>query len=246
MRTLVIGDIHGCSAALDHVLRLVRLQKSDTLITLGDYVDRGPDTKGVIERLLKIKAHCRLIPLKGNHEVMMNGSRTDTEYEPTWRSHGGEQTLKSYAPGKEKPSLVDVPDEHWEFLEHQCLDYFETETHLFVHANLLPDVPMNAQPDTALFWDFLSANQRPHCSGKTMICGHTVQNTGRPLNLGHTICLDTWAYGGGFLSCLDIASGVVCQASQSGMKREFILRAPQAGPGSSAAQAPESRRPRVG
>jgi serine/threonine protein phosphatase 1 len=246
MRTLVIGDIHGCSTALDHVLRLIRLQKSDTLITLGDYVDRGPDSKAVIERLFQIKAFCTLIPLKGNHEVMMSGSRHDPEYEPTWRTHGGEQTLKSYSPENGKPSLLHVPDSHWEFLEHQCLNHFETDTHIFVHANLQPDLPLDAQPDTALFWDFLSSGQGPHCSGKTVVCGHTVQNSGRPLNLGHTICLDTWAYGGGFLSCLDIGTGNVCQASQSGMKREFNLRPLPAGPGLPPPKPPKSRSQRSG
>jgi serine/threonine protein phosphatase 1 len=242
MRTLVIGDIHGCAAALDHVLRLIRLQQNDTLITLGDYVDRGPDSKAVLERLFQINAFCTLIPLKGNHEVMMTGSRHDPDYEPTWRSHGGEQTLKSYAPGKEKPSLLDVPESHWEFLEHQCLDYFETDTHIFVHANLLPDCPLNEQSDMALFWDFLSPDQKAHCSGKTVVCGHTVQNNGRPLNLGHTICLDTWAYGGGFLSCLDLESGTVWQASQSGMKREFNLRPQPVGAGLPPPKPPKSRR----
>ncbi len=224
MRTLVIGDIHGCSAALDHVLRLVRLQKNDTVITLGDYVDRGPDTKAVIDRLLQIKAYCTLIPLKGNHEVMMTGSRHDPDYEPTWRGHGGDQTLRSYAPGKEKPALSDVPEAHWEFLEHGCLEYHETDTHIFVHAGVQPDLPLVSQTDRTLLWEFLSPDQKPHMSGKTVLCGHTVQNTGRPLDLGHIICLDTWAYGGGFLSCLDLSSGTVSQASQSGMKREFKLR----------------------
>ncbi|HEX2746368.1 MAG TPA: metallophosphoesterase family protein [Verrucomicrobiales bacterium] len=239
MRTLVIGDIHGCSAALDHVLSMVRLQKDDTLITLGDYVDRGPDSKGVIDRLLQIKSHCRLVPLKGNHEVMMTSSRVDPDYEPTWRGHGGEQTLLSYGPEKQ---LSNVPPEHWDFLEHECLDYFETDTHIFVHANLWPDSPLSEQPDLMLFWEFLTSNQQPHCSGKTVICGHTAQNSGRPLNLGHTICLDTWVYGGGFLSCLDPGSGNICQASQSGMRREFNLRPQPAGKGLPAAKPPKTRR----
>ncbi|HWB03666.1 MAG TPA: metallophosphoesterase family protein [Verrucomicrobiales bacterium] len=245
MRTLVIGDIHGCSTALDHVLGMVRLQKSDTLITLGDYVDRGPDSKTVIERLLQINSFCTLVPLKGNHEVMMIASRQDPEYEPTWRGHGGEQTLVSYAPQKPNPSLDDVPAEHWQFIEHQCLDYFETDTHIFVHASLWPEMPMSEQPDLMLFWEFLTINQKPHVSGKTVICGHTAQDSGRPWNLGHTICLDTWAYGRGFLSCLDVESGTVYQASQSGMKREFNLRPQPVGARLPAAKPPKRRRPGI-
>ena len=224
MRTLAIGDIHGCSAALDHILKMVRPQKDDIVVTMGDYVDRGPDSKGVVDRMLALKSYCRLIPLKGNHEMMMLESRTDAEWERSWRGHGGDQTLLSYAPQKEKPGFADVPPAHWEFLEHDCLDYWETDSHIYVHANLAQDVPLNEQPPFMLFWEFLSDRPQPHCSGKTMICGHTSLRSGYPLNLGHTICIDTYAYGGGFLTCLDVGSSTVYQASQSGMRREMKLR----------------------
>jgi serine/threonine protein phosphatase 1 len=125
-----------------------------------------------------------------------------------------------------------VPRDHWQFLEQRCLGYFETATHIFVHANLWPDEPLKEQPDLMLFWEPMTANQKPHVSGKTVICGHTAQHTGEPWNLGHTVCLDTWVYGKGFLSCLDLESGTVYQASQSGMKRQLELR-PQPGASSS-------------
>lgn len=224
MRTFVIGDIHGCSAALERVLEMVDLQSSDTLITLGDYVDRGPDSKGVIDRLRQLDAFCTLVPLKGNHEIMMIGARHEAQVERSWRGYGGEQTLLSYAPAKSKPSLKDVPAEHWQFLERRCLGYFETEAFIFVHATLWPEAPLNRQPDMMLFWEPLSANQKPHVSGKTVICGHTAQHTGLPWDLDHTICLDTWVYGDGFLSCLDLETGTVFQASQAGESREFLLR----------------------
>ena len=223
MRTLAIGDIHGCSKAFDHVLRLARVRTSDTIITLGDYVDRGPDSKGVLDRLLWLQGQCRLIPLKGNHEIMMMESREDPVRNKDWLGHGGRHTLRSYAPGRDNPNLQDVPPEHWHFIEH-CLPWHETDEHIFVHANLSPEIPLPEQPPVVLFWEFLTPQPEPHFSGKTMICGHTSQQSGRPLHLGHTICLDTYAYGGGFLSCLDVGSGTVWQASESGMKREFVLR----------------------
>ena len=71
MRTLAIGDIHGCRTALDHLLAFVKPLPGDMIITLGDYVDRGPDTKGVIDRLIELHATGQLIPLRGNHEIMM-------------------------------------------------------------------------------------------------------------------------------------------------------------------------------
>ena len=82
MRELAISDIHGCLTALDALLELVAPQPDDLLILLGDYVDRGPDTRGVIDRVLELtKSHPRLITLRGNHELMMLDARADGEGE---------------------------------------------------------------------------------------------------------------------------------------------------------------------
>ena len=222
MRTLAIGDIHGCSAALDQLLRLAKVSKSDTIITLGDYVDRGPDSKGVLDRLVWLQGQCTLIPLMGNHEIMMLQSRTDPLWHKDWLTHGGKHTLRSYAPEKKDLSLADVPPEHWRFME-QCREFHETDTHIFVHAGLAPEVPLREQQPLQLFWEFLTPEAKPHMSGKRIICGHTSQQSARPLDLGHTLCIDTHAYASGFLSCLDVERGMVWQASQSGMKRQFLL-----------------------
>ena len=69
-RTLVIGDVHGCAEALRELLRAVELRSEDVLITLGDYTDRGPDSKGVIEQLIEVGQKHTLIPLQGNHDFM--------------------------------------------------------------------------------------------------------------------------------------------------------------------------------
>ena len=70
-RTIAIGDIHGCSAALDALLNAIRPRPEDCIVTLGDYINRGPDSRGVIERLIELKDRCRLVPLLGNHEEML-------------------------------------------------------------------------------------------------------------------------------------------------------------------------------
>ena len=70
-RTIAVGDIHGCSVALTAVLQAAAPQPEDTIITLGDHIDRGPDSRGVIERLLALAGRCRLIPLLGNHEMLL-------------------------------------------------------------------------------------------------------------------------------------------------------------------------------
>ncbi len=70
-RTVAVGDIHGCAAALAALLRAVAPGPDDTLVTLGDYIDGGPDAQGVIEQLLGLAGRCKLVPLLGNHEEMV-------------------------------------------------------------------------------------------------------------------------------------------------------------------------------
>jgi hypothetical protein len=93
-RTLAIGDIHGCSAALDALLTVVAPAQADIVIALGDYVDRGPDSKGVLERLLRIEGRARLVPLIGNHDQMMLEARDGGGLD--WQAGYGDRTIASY------------------------------------------------------------------------------------------------------------------------------------------------------
>ncbi|HKI38314.1 MAG TPA: metallophosphoesterase family protein [Gemmataceae bacterium] len=224
MRTLAIGDIHGCSQALRALLDRVEPTADDRIITLGDYVDRGPDSYGVIEQLLALHRSSRLIALLGNHEDMMLEARKSDEALRGWLDCGGKQALASYSPLGDGGKLVDVPDEHWDFLENVCVAWYETDTHIFVHANVYPDLPMDEQPDYMLRWESIGEhNSGPHCSGKVLVCGHTQQRSGLPLNLGHAVCIDTWAYGNGWLTCLDVMTGRLWQANQAGRVRTLWL-----------------------
>jgi serine/threonine protein phosphatase 1 len=218
MRVLAVGDIHGCSTALDTLLAAIKLTPEDLLITLGDYVDRGPDSRGVLDRLITLQATHNLVALRGNHDQMMMDARRGEEEEAIWRLCGGQQTLESYAPPGEIGRLQHVPQSHWDFLEIHCLNYYETATHFFVHANAYADLPLDQQPDYMLFWERLT-DPDPHESGKIMVCGHTSQESGMPLHLGHTICIDTKAYGKGWLTCLDVISGRMWQTNQQGQQR---------------------------
>lgn len=215
MRTLAIGDIHGCRAALDFLLEAVSLREDDIIVTLGDYVDRGPDSKGVIARLLELQKSHHLIALKGNHEVMMLEARADMS--PTcWLSVGGDTTLDSY----EAKVWSDIPSAHWNFLK-KTVRYYETDTHIFVHAGIDPEVEMDSQKNLTLFWQFFE-NPLAHVSGKIMVCGHS--EVGEvPKNLGHSICLDTKAYDDGWLTCLDVANGQFWQAKQTGATRSDTI-----------------------
>lgn len=225
-RTLAIGDIHGCWTALEALIQAVAPQPDDTLITLGDYVDRGPDTAAVLDWLLHWGQHRRLIPLRGNHELMMLAARDNRDAEAAWLETGGRATLESYqSDSTRRPALRDVPTAHWRLLEEGLLPFHETETHLFVHANVYPDLPLTEQPDYVLYWEGLDDPPR-HASGKVMICGHSSQKSGLPYDNGNAVCIDTYAWGGGWLSCLDVDSRRIWQANEQRETRQFSLDAP--------------------
>jgi serine/threonine protein phosphatase 1 len=219
MRHLAVGDIHGCFQALTTLAKFVPFRpEQDALITLGDYIDRGPGSCAVIDWLIDYRRRGKLIALRGNHELMMLAAREDDEHLREWLVCGGDAALRSYSPLPGEGQLVDVPDTHWEFLEKHTRGWFETSSHFFVHANALPDHPLAEQPDYMLYWETFD-NPPPHESGKVMVCGHTPQKSGRPKSIGHAVCIDTWAYGKGWLTCLDVASGRYWQANQAGQTR---------------------------
>jgi serine/threonine protein phosphatase 1 len=212
-RTIVIGDIHGCLQALDAILAAIRPQPNDTLVTVGDYVDRGPDSKGVIERLLSLREQVQLVPLLGNHEEMMLDA-LEKRIEPFgWLNHGGAQTLESY--GFTGDTNV-VPETHLEFLR-TLQPYFENDTHFVVHANYDPRLPLAEQPTELLRWVKLTERMPgPHVSGKIAVVGHTHDRQGEILKLPHLICLDTYCYGGRWLTAMDLNSQMVWQATRQG------------------------------
>ncbi|MBI2191148.1 MAG: serine/threonine protein phosphatase [Planctomycetes bacterium] len=216
-RLIAIGDIHGCLKALDTLLEMVAPESGDRLVFLGDYGDRGPDTRGVIDRLLAIRAKHQAVFLMGNHDALMLSVRSDAHDLMAWLSFGGDKTLESYRPPKEGLDLKHVPDSHWAFLQ-SCADFHETDSHIFVHGAVEPHLPLARQDSEHLLWQKLQKPQ-PHISGKTVVCGHTAQKSGLPLDLGHTVCIDTYVYGSGSLTALDVDAGSIWQASQTGIRR---------------------------
>src|SRR5687768_14534048 len=138
MRILAIGDIHGCLTAFDRLLEVVQPTPEDLLVTLGDYVDRGPDSRGVLDRLVQLKRELRLYPLCGNHEQMMQEACVDAGIREGWLGYGGAATLASYTNNGHEAGLESVPKEHWQFIG-DTLDWFETDRHFFVHAGAHAD-----------------------------------------------------------------------------------------------------------
>lgn len=215
-RTIGIGDVHGCSIALRALIEAISPQAEDTIVTLGDYVDRGIDSKGVIDQLIELENVFHLIPLLGNHEQMMLDARHGREQREFWLACGGNATLASY---DYKERLKSVPKEHWQFLE-RCKPYHVAKTHFFVHANYDPTKLMNEQPRERLLWlslrDFVPG---PHISGRVAIVGHTPQPDGIILDVGHLKCIDTDCCHDGWLTAFDIGSGQIWQVNERGEVR---------------------------
>ena len=214
-RTIAIGDIHGCDVALANLVEAIGPTSDDLIVTLGDYIDRGPNSRAVIDRLLDLGNTCRFVPLLGNHEAMLltelEGESSNTAF---WLQYGGQETLASYG-----GSVDDVPDEHRQFLS-QCQLIYETDTHFFVHARYFSDLPLIAQPQSQLLWQALMPSPPgPHYSGKLAVVGHTAQIGGEVLDLGYLRCIDTYCYGGGWLTALDVHTGHTWQVNRAGKLR---------------------------
>jgi serine/threonine protein phosphatase 1 len=217
MRTLAIGDIHGCNVALNKLLELVQPSFEDQLIFLGDYIDRGPASRDVIETLLAIKKSCAPIFLRGNHEEMILIARKDFSKNDSWQTCGGFETVCSYGAKYRRDWASQVPDSHWKFLE-ATQNFFETKTHIFVHGCVDPQLAMADQQEWVLFWETFG-QMKPHVSGKRVICGHTPQRSGKPSDKGFAVCIDTGPTSGGWLTCLDVNSGAYWQADEKGNTR---------------------------
>jgi serine/threonine protein phosphatase 1 len=205
-QVIAIGDIHGCAAALAALVEAVRPGPDDTLVTLGDYIDRGPDSRDVLDQLLALPGRCRLVPLLGNHEELLLAARSDAWSLEFWLACGGRATLASYG---ERVGLGAIPAGHWAFLEG-CRKVYETPTHVFVHAQEgfhLPHEPEDGRP----LW--------PRFSGKVGVVGHTAQRTGEIRDEGFLQHIDTNCHGGGWLTALDVTTGRLWQADQRGRLR---------------------------
>lgn len=216
-RTLAIGDIHGCDVALKTVLEQLDPRGDDTLVVLGDIVDRGPGSRQAIEQLVALSERCRVIPIFGNHEEMMLSANSSGEWSDGWLAFGGRQTLDSYG-----GSLENVPVEHWEFIK-SARNYWVSDGSVFVHANLEPGVPLERQVPEWLRWKHLDNLKLPVLPGRRIICGHTPQKTGVPLVAPGWVCIDTFACGSGWLTGLDVDTNQYVQARQSGQVRKGKL-----------------------
>jgi len=207
-RIFVIGDIHGCADELDTLLRALDAGAGDTLCFLGDYVDRGPDSRGVLDRLLELeKGPARCIFLKGNHEDMfLDFLGRGGHYGSSFIENGGAVTLRSYglAPCRRDDLHELLPADHLHFLDRLQVQH-DFGSSLCVHAGVRPTAPLARQTAEDLLWireDFFLA---PHAFAKTVLYGHTPRKS-IEWALPYRIGLDTGLVYGGCLSCLELRS----------------------------------------
>ncbi len=197
-RLFAIGDIHGCLDKLDNLLKQIRVDWGrDKVVFLGDYIDRGPDPKGVIQRIMDLKAFWpdSIITLKGNHEEMFLSYLAQEDYGP-FISQGGNKTIESYY---DENGDFFCPPAHIDFLQG-LVPFFTTEHFIFVHAGLRPGIPLEEQEVEDLLWirsEFINSS---YDWGRRIIFGHTPFNS--PLIQKNKVGIDTGAVYGGRLTCL--------------------------------------------
>lgn len=215
-----IGDLHGRSDLLEQIMAALDSRAasgSERLVEiyLGDYVDRGPDSRGVIDRLIARKAAPgrEIVCLAGNHEAMLLGAlRTDEEF-VQWLSYGGASTLQSYGvqsprtprevPLARRHLAEAIPAEHLAFLQGLVLSY-RNDNFFFAHAGVRPGVALERQSERDLLWireAFLNATAP---FGAVVVHGHTPH--GRPVVKPNRISIDTGAYQSGILTCALISA----------------------------------------
>lgn len=217
-RLIAIGDIHGCRVALDALLDEIAPGPDDVVVTLGDYVDRGPDSRGVVDRLIELGKTTKLVGLMGNHEEMMLEVVRHGEPHHSWIRYGGVETLDSYGFDGD---LDFLPAEHDRFFD-SLGDYFVMDDFFFTHAAYDPEIELEHQNTEMLRWYTLTDGlPAPHMSGKTAVVGHTANRDGEILDVGHLMCIDTFCYGGGWLTAVDLYTRKFWQASEDGSLRRI-------------------------
>jgi serine/threonine protein phosphatase 1 len=207
MSLFAIGDLHGCPDELEVLLDEIAPGADDTIVFLGDYVDRGLQARPLVERLLRLQDEdLGTVFLRGNHEDMLlaylglGGRHGDAYLE-----NGGGVTLASYGvpPGTPgRAALALLPPAHVEFFRASRLQHLAAPF-LFVHAGIRPGLPLAEQSADDLLWireDFFA---HPHDLPYTVVFGHTPTREAR-VDLPYRIGLDTGLVYGNKLTCLDV------------------------------------------
>lgn len=221
MSTFAIGDIHGCPDELDVLLEHVAPTADDTLIFLGDYVDRGSGVRAVVERLVHLRKEWpATVFLRGNHEdMLLDYLGYDGQHGDAYLANGGSATLKSYGVPRGvrgAEAAARFPEDHLGFLQTLEMRH-ERDGFLYVHAGIRPGRALDEQTDEDLLWIreefFLHRHDLPYI----VVFGHTPQREAR-LELPFRIGLDTGLVYGNKLSCLDTTGRRLIQVPRNGRR----------------------------
>jgi len=212
-RTFAIGDIHGCLDKLEDLIAAVAPEKDDMMVFLGDYIDRGPQVRGVIDYLIDLAAEVPCIFLRGNHEDMFLEYLEFGTNKTMFFANGGLKTIDSYI-GSSSFTMHDqiinaLPEAHREFYASMKW-YYEDERYLFVHAGIKPGVSMDMQDRQDLIWirdDFIFS---PTSLEKKVVFGHTP--FARPFVKPDKLGIDTGAVYGGCLTAVELPQETFIQS----------------------------------
>jgi serine/threonine protein phosphatase 1 len=200
-KTCIIGDIHGCLNSLQNLLKLIK-KEAETFVFLGDYIDRGAESREVVECILNLKKKKRnVITLLGNHEIMLINYLRGYD-DGTFMRAGGKETLISYGiKPKTKPEKVAklFPEEHMNFFRELPL-LWENEHGIYAHAGIEPGVHLTRQVSSYCLWVRDEFIRSPYKFSKPVVFGHTVFR--EPLVQENKIGIDTGAVYGGKLTAL--------------------------------------------
>jgi len=209
-KIIAIGDIHGELYKLHNLFDKLSINKNDTLVFLGDYIDRGEHSKGVIDHLIKLSKDYNCVFLKGNHEAFFlesyskifgssawssdNGGGTPQIFN-SWMINGGKACLRSYdaqalLEGYDNKAVYTMNETHGHFFRKLKLTY-ETENYIFVHGHLAHEQDVEDQEEWQCIWGRYS-DIWPHKSGKIVVCGHTPHP--HPIDDRFKICIDTGSF----------------------------------------------------
>ncbi len=168
-RLFAIGDIHGCYEAFRALVeQKIQIKKSDKLILLGDYIDRGTHSKEVVDYIIELQNNgFDIVPLRGNHEAMLLDAFDKYERLSIWIQNGGSATLKSFGIN----SLKDLEPRYLEFF-NKLPYYFEFEEYLFVHAGFNDDENDPFEDKYHMIWKCREKYRHPSLRDKTIVHGH--------------------------------------------------------------------------